>query len=138
EPAALLRHLETRAVMLRGNWALASELCHPSPHGVGLRDARDVVLAVLQRYGAVTRADVTPARLGVSPEQLEAILSEAAAFDPAGQRWVLRLPDDLEGAVRFPEVFAASERWWRARVAALMRLYHQGHGTSATAAAKAR
>lgn len=121
----LIDCLSATAALVRGNFVLKSALCGLSAQ---VAEARDVVLAILNKHGKIRRQSLLKA-LTETPEGEAmdvAIITEHLInqlLEPIATRgqnaMVLRVPDDETFAVRFPTQAEQHEIYWEKRGEAL-------------------
>ena len=121
----LIDCLSATAALVRGNFVLKSGLCGLSAQ---VAEARDVVLAILNKHGKIRRQSLLKA-LVETPEGEAmdvAIITEHLInqlLEPIATRgqnaMVLRVPDDETFAVRFPTQAEQHETYWQKRGEAL-------------------
>ena len=121
----LIDCLSATAALVRGNFVLKSGLCGLSAQ---VAEARDVVLAILNKHGKIRRQSLLKA-LTETPEGEAmdvAIITEHLInqlLEPIATRgqnaMVLRVPDDETFAVRFPAQAEQHETYWEKRGEAL-------------------
>ena len=117
----LIDCLSATAALVRGNFVLKSSLCGLSAQ---VAEARDVVLAILNKHGKIRRQSLlkalTETREGEAMDV--AIITEHLInqlLEPIATRgqnaMVLRVPDDETFAVRFPTQAKQHETYWEKR-----------------------
>lgn len=105
----IARTLQDCAVMVRGNWVLASK--HLYPTQAHLAVARDATLLLLHRHGAVVRGQLQQ-QLGVSAGFLKQILEGVAELNTELRCWKPKLEDGVEYALQQADEARKWEGFW--------------------------
>jgi len=113
-PDELLQALMRHAVLVRGNWALRSGRRENLSEAQVM--ARDVILILMEKYGAVSRLQLEEGfgNTFTRPQLIE-LLSEFSLLNKTHRRWEMKLPDCYQFLESYPAVAAEQQRQWRVR-----------------------
>lgn len=116
---AVVRQLQQVARLVRGLWAVRSELLFPSDDP--RLPARDLLLYWFTQRQVVTRQQLLTAtsRLPLSREHALQLLSGVAV--PSSDGWSLKLPADPATETSYPELVQRQQLLWTARHSQLAR-----------------
>jgi len=115
-------------VLIRGNFLIKSSLC--GALSGNMKDARDVLLLLMCKYGAVRRSQLTnllKTKLNVSKEELNYVLQKFATQRTTEGRgtisvsganngyWEMKIEDFAEFSNEYPEVSQKFDDFWATR-----------------------